>query len=139
MGVTDDNSTQATITQSSATQTAHTHTVSNTIDLLAKADERYSVEIYCDVVFGTFAYREVATSPAPLITGIVLASDGKPAPDQMVTLNNNGRKFTTRSDGSGKYAFRAGTIKAGKSVLATKGFTKTFELLGAAAKVDLNP
>jgi len=137
IGVTNDGSTQTSITQTSATQTQNTNTIANTIDLLAKAAERYSVEIYCDVVFGTFAYRQVATSPTPVVTGTAVGSDGKPAANQIVTLMNNNRKYTTRANANGQYAFSASTIKPGPSVLTLGKLTQAFELSAAAAVVNL--
>lgn len=137
VGVTED-STQSTITQSSIAKTAaDTHTASNTVDLFAKADERYSVEIYCDVVFGTFAYRQLLSSPAPVLSGVVLTSAGHPASTQIVVMNNNGRKFTTRTDSAGRYAFHASTIKPGQSDLGSGGVNRSFMFTATGMKQDL--
>ncbi len=73
LGVTDENSTQSIVSQSSSTQATNSHAVSNTVDLFAQATERCSVEIYCDVVFGTFAYRLATTSNTPQLTGVAAA------------------------------------------------------------------
>jgi hypothetical protein len=132
IGVTEDSTTQATITQSSARQHDDSHTVSNSIGLFANANERYVVEIYCDVVFGTFAYRQVVTSTTPLISG-------KAVPNQIITLLNNRKKFTTRSNSSGNYSFHASTIKPGNSLLESAGVKRTFQFTAPGMKQDLKP
>jgi hypothetical protein len=138
LGVTDEESTEATQTHSSSSQSTNTHTVSNAVDLFAQADERYSVEVYCDVIFGTFAYRQVPSSPQPQLKGMALTAAGQPAANQMVTLRNNGRKFTTRTDAQGRYSFHASTLKPGNSELAMGGVTRRFMFAGGM-NFDLKP
>jgi hypothetical protein len=137
LGVTDENSTQTVVTQGSTTQSQDTRTVSNTIDLFARSNERYSVEVYCDVVFGTFAYRQAGSSPTPALEGTVRGKDGKGAAGQTVTLINQGRKFTTRANSAGRYAFHAGAIKPGKSEVAAAGVKQTLTLAAGSMKWDI--
>ncbi len=139
IGVTDENSLQTTITHSSSVQTSTTNTIANTIDLFAEADERYCVEIYCDVIFGTFAYRQVAAMDTPLLTGTAFTLAGKPAAGLTVTLTNNGRKFTTRTNSSGVYSFHASSIKRGSSQLEAKDIKMPFVFTAPGQKVDLKP
>jgi len=79
LGVTDESTTETVVKHSSAVQTSDERKVSNKIELFARADERYSVEVYCDVIFGTFAYRQAPSSPTPLLQGIARGKDGKVA------------------------------------------------------------
>ena len=79
IGVTDDNTTETQVTQSSATSSQQTQAISNTINLFAGPNERYVVEVYCDVVFGTFAYRPVGSLPTPILGGTVKGKNGKAA------------------------------------------------------------
>jgi len=136
LGVTEDLS-ETVVKHSSAVQSSSdTRKVSNTITLFARPDERYSVEVYCDVIFGTFAYRLAATSPTPLLKGTARSTDGKIAAGQIVTLINEGRKFTTRADAAGRYAFHATAIKTGKFEISVAGIKKTGTL--AAGKPTFN-
>ena len=121
LGLPQDLTTTATMTQSSTSQTTSTQTISNTIDLFAQPEEKYTVEIYCDVVFGTFAYRSVTSLVVPVLTGLAEAN-------ALVTLVNNGKKFTTQADATGKYAFYADTIAPGASQVSSGTVLKTIAL-----------
>lgn len=137
LGVTDD-STETVIKHSSAVQSSEdTRKVSNTIHLFARPDERYSVEVYCDVIFGTFAYRQARSSPTPLLQGTARGKDGKVAANQIVTLINQGRKFTTRTDSAGHYAFHARAIKPGKFEVNVGGVKRTRTLAAGKTKFDI--
>jgi hypothetical protein len=116
LGVTDDTTTETKLTHSSAVQNEVSQGISNTVSLAAQPTERYSVEVYCDVIFGTFAYRAVSSAAAPVLTGTVVDGAGK-----TVTLVSNGRRFTTRADGAGRYAFHAAGIRAGRAELIVGG------------------
>lgn len=136
LGVTDEKSTETVITHKSAAQSSETRQVSNTVHLFARPDERYSVEVYYDVIFGTFAYREARSSPTPLLEGLVRGSDGKVAAGRIVTLINRGRKFTTRTNSAGRYAFHASAIKPGKFEVTVGGVKETRTL--AAGSTTFN-
>lgn len=58
IGVEDSVTVQATLSQTSSVNTQTDVTVSNEVDLNAETGETYTVEVYSDVVFGTFAYRQ---------------------------------------------------------------------------------
>lgn len=137
LGVTDEGSTETVIRHSSAVQSSDTRKVSNTIQLFARPDERYSVEIYYDVIFGTFAYREAGSSPTPRIIGTAFGEDGKVAARKIVTMMNQGRKFTTRTDTAGRYAFHATTIQPGKFQISIDGVKKTGTLTAATTQFDI--
>jgi hypothetical protein len=128
IGVTEEESVQTTLTHKSAVQSQDGRSISNTVELFAQPDERYCVEMYCDVVFGTFAYRQIKAAGTPQLTGTAFLSAGKAAAGELVVLTNNGRKFTTRTDAAGGYSFRASTIKQGSSQLEVKGIKRQFML-----------
>ncbi|MBL8241868.1 MAG: hypothetical protein JNM66_30870 [Bryobacterales bacterium] len=133
LGVTDDTTTETKLTHSSAVQNEVSQAISNTVSLAAQPAERYSVEVYCDVVFGTFAYRAVPSGGTPSLTGTVAGGAGK-----LVTLMSNGRKFTTRADGEGRYAFHAAAIRPGRAELIVGGVTRqSFVLEAGGARRDL--
>lgn len=137
LGVTDEGSTKTVIRHSSAVRSTDTRKVSNTIHLFARPDERYTVEVYYDVIFGTFAYREGASSPTAKLNGTAIGADGKVAAHEIVTLMNQGKKFTTRTDAAGRYAFHATAIQPGKFQVTVGGVSKTGTLAAATTEFDI--
>ena len=137
LGVTDEKSTETVIKHSSAVQSEESRKICNSIQLFARPDERYSVEVYCDVIFGTFAYRQVSSVRTALLQGTAFGTDGKVLARKTVTLINQGRKFTTRTDSAGRYAFHASTIKPGKFQVIVGGIKKTRTLTTLGAKFDI--
>lgn len=103
---------------SKSTQNTAGSTITHLVDLVAAPMEIYSVQIYLDVIFGTFAYRlDVPLPKAVRVTGTVIDGAHKPIPFAEVTLVNNGREFVTRADAHGNYAFRSPSITPGKTVI----------------------
>lgn len=137
LGVTDDKSTETIIKHSSAVRSEETRKICNRIELFARPDERYSVEVYCDVIFGTFAYRQVRSIPKPLLHGTTFGPGGKVLAGRTVTLINQGRKFTTRTDAAGRYSFHASTIKPGKFEVSVGGIKKTRTLTTLQTRFDI--
>ncbi|MBI2686937.1 MAG: hypothetical protein HYX27_11530 [Acidobacteria bacterium] len=138
LGVTGETSTETVVTHSSAVQNTDSRTISNTLELAAGPTERYAVEVYCDVVFGTFAYRQAGSLSEPILEGEIRRAGGLAAGSQMITLINNGRKFTTKANAAGRYAFHAKSIRPGNSALAVGGLTRKSLMLPAGkTKLDL--
>jgi len=113
IGVTDTRKVQVILTSTSAAQTSTTKTVSRQAQFNAGPNEYYSVEVYCDVIFGTFAFRPIGSSAAPPVTGQALNKQGKPLVSTEVSLTSGGRTFKTITDANGQFTFRANTIKPG--------------------------
>ena len=65
IGVTDNKTTQVTVTNTSSQTNSSSNTVSATVTLNAGADEYYQVQAYYDTVFGSVLLREVAPPPPP--------------------------------------------------------------------------
>ncbi len=65
IGVTDNKTTQVTVTNTSSQTNTSTNTVSATVTLNAGADEYYQVQAYYDTVFGSVLVREVPPPPPP--------------------------------------------------------------------------
>ena len=102
---------------STATQNTVGRTIADTVDLFAGPTEVYSVEVYADVIFGTFAFRSVPVGAA-VLSGTVLDNFNKPVPFAQVTLLNNGKRFVARADAQGRYAFHSTSIAAGNSSIS---------------------
>jgi hypothetical protein len=130
IGVTDTSKLQTTMTQTSATQTTTTRTITRQVQFFANPTEYYSVEVYCDVVFGTFAFRSVGSTVIPPIQGLATDKLGKPLPFSEVTLLLNGQTFKTMTDANGQYSFRASTITPGTVQLTTQGLSQTLKFTG---------
>ncbi len=137
LGVTDESSTTTVMRHSSAVQSSDTRQISNTVHLFGGPDERYSVEVYYDVIFGTFAYRQARSSPIPLLNGTAFGKDGRVAANKLVKLINEGGRFTTRTDSAGRYAFHATTIQPGKFQVTIGGISKRGTLAAGTKKIDL--
>jgi hypothetical protein len=104
---------------STATQNSVSRTITNTVDLFAGPTEIYSVEIYVDVIFGTFAYRSVPIPAAAKLAGTVHDSLNKPMPFAEITVINNGRRFVTRANAHGRYAFHSAGITPGHTIISS--------------------
>jgi hypothetical protein len=65
IGVTDNKTTQVTVTNTSSQTNSSSDTVSATVTLNAGPDEYYQVQAYYDTVFGSVLLREVPAPPAP--------------------------------------------------------------------------
>ena len=131
MGLPDTQTLQTTMSQSSALQTTQTHSVSKQLQLNAGPQEFYSVEVYCDVVFGTFAFRPIQTAASPIFSGIARGKSNEPLANTEVTLVSNGRRFVTMSDESGRFAFRASTIPAGVAQIMAGPTTANVQIPGS--------
>jgi hypothetical protein len=78
IGVPQTQTIQSTVSQSSAVQTLATSAITTEVDFYAAPDEPpYEVDVYCDVVFGTFAFRK---------SGLELPKPGKQTPLAEVAL-----------------------------------------------------
>lgn len=130
IGVTDTSKLQSTVTQTSATQITTTKTITRQVQFFANPTEYYSVEVYCDVVFGTFAFRSVGSTVIPPIQGLATDKQGKPLPFSEVALLVDGQTFKTMTDANGQYSFRASTITPGTVQLTTQGVSQTLKFTG---------
>ena len=67
----------------------------------------YSCEIYFDVVFGVFVFRDVSKLAQNVkVGGLVVDQSGKPLPRKNVALNVDGKTFVTKTGSTGAFAFR---------------------------------
>lgn len=122
IGVTEEKTISTSTTQTSVTETSSEEQVKAVLDLYsAPGDSPYSVEVYADTVFGSFAFRGVPTSAQPLVVGELVLANGQPVAQQSITLTVGGRVFTTFTDRSGRFAFRASTIPAGRGTIRSEG------------------
>jgi hypothetical protein len=98
------------------------------VDFYAQAQEVYAVEVHFDNLFGTFAFRKIPSLPQPVLGGTAVNRAGRPAANQLVTLIAGDRRFSTRTDAQGRFAFRASTIKPGNAVLTVNGSRRNIRI-----------
>jgi hypothetical protein len=110
--------TTVTTTFSISTQNTAGKTASDTVNLFAAPDEMYGVEIYYDLIFGTFAYRSVPVEQTAKVSGTVHNFMNAPVPNAQVTLVNNGRRYVTKADAHGRFAFHSASITPGHTVVS---------------------
>ena len=89
-------------------------TVSLTATLAAGPHELFSVMIWYDQIFGTFAFQQLPVASAARLTGT-----GEPG--QEVSLEAGGQLFQTVVGADGKYAFFSATIPAGNAAVSVAG------------------
>jgi len=137
--------TTSTVTQtiSSATTVGEVTTV--TASFYAAASEFYAVTVYYDTVFGAFAFTPAPVGFQPIISGTLRNALGQPEALQVVTLTNTGpklttRKFTTRTNKQGQFAFHSTTIEPGDSLLVGGAARKQFVFSGKPLQgLELHP
>lgn len=118
IGPSSSSDTTLTTTFSSSTQNTAGKTISDTVNLFAAPDEIYGVEIYYDSIFGTFAYRSVPVEQTAKVSGTVHNLMNAPVPNAQVTLVNNGRRYVTKADAHGRFAFHSASITPGHTVVS---------------------
>jgi hypothetical protein len=112
---------QWTLTQSSAATATTTRTMTQQVQFYANPSEYYSVEVYSDVIFGTFAFQSVGTTSQSLLHGQLLDPQGKRMPFSEVVLSSGGRTYRTVTDANGNFSFHAEAINPVGAKMLTKG------------------
>jgi hypothetical protein len=123
IGVTDSNTIQTSISQGTALQNTSGQTATQSFTFNSNPTENYSCEVYFDIVFGSFVFRQVTpSSSAPLIHGTVVDADGKPLANAKVTAKAGSDTFVTAADGQGNFQFRLpGVRTAAVTISSTMG------------------
>ena len=81
----------------------------------APTGQRYAYEVLYDRVFGTYAVVESpVVTGAAWLSGAVTATDGRVLPGELVELVGDGRRYLTRTDAQGRYAFFARDLTSGR-------------------------
>jgi hypothetical protein len=128
LGVTETKKLTAKVTASSSQEFHSSQKAEVGAHFYAGPDEIYSVAVYYDRIFGTFAFKKVVSNPLEWVSGIARLANGQPAAKQVVTLTIGGRKFSTRADAEGRYSFRASNITNGDGQIEVGNMRKTVRL-----------
>ena len=117
IGVTQTVRAESVLTQTSTSETTTATTITRQVQFFADPDEFYSVEVYCDVIFGTFAFRSIGSTAIERIRGRALDRFGHPIPHAEVTMISQEQHFQTLTDAEGNFSFRAATLGSGRARL----------------------
>lgn len=113
VGVTDNNSFQVTLVESTSAQTSIGQKFSSSYTLYSDPSKYYCTEIYFDVVFGSFAFRDVTSSCN------TEALSGAAPPNQLVTATISGKRFVTTADSKGKFQLSLPSAVTGDVTLSS--------------------
>jgi hypothetical protein len=131
LGVTQTQTLQSQVSQSNSSQDSTAKTVTQQYTLNGNGNEYYSCEVYFDVVFGAFAFRDVSAIRAqPALTGIVTNGAGQPLPDSPIAVTAGNRTFVGRSDADGKFTLRLPGLASGHLELRSDTGTAQAEFQG---------
>jgi hypothetical protein len=117
IGVTQTIRAESVLTQTSTSETTAATTITRQVQFFADPNEFYSVEVYCDVIFGTFAFRSIGSTAIDRLRGRAFDQFGNGIPLAEVTMISQGQQFRTVTDEEGNFSFRAATIGSGRARL----------------------
>ncbi len=138
IGISETETVKTVITVSDSTQVSQSQTVTATVQFFAAPGEHYSVEVYYDRVFSSFAFRKIIDAAQPYLTGVLTSPSGTFVSGQEVTLQQSGRRYAAVSGAKGRYAFSASTLDAGEAELSSGSFKQTVTLRPNTAVLQVN-
>ena len=130
VGVAEDETIRASVRHTSASEVTETYNVSATAKLYCGHGdlEPYSIQVYLDHVFRTFAFREIPLRDKPIVSGTALSMTGKPLVHHFVTLKSHGKEYMTVTNNQGGFAFYSPNIKRGSASLVAGDASMEFLL-----------
>lgn len=129
-GVTEDKSTQVTVSNMTTNTSNASTTQTITATFNAGPSEYYVVEAYYDNVFGTVLFRKLDMAQQSLVTGVATNASGQPMAKTLVTLTQNGKTFATRTNAKGEYTFRHSNLQGTVGKLKIGTVEKDVNLTG---------
>lgn len=102
---------QVTTTATTATGGDTSDTVTLDVNLVSGVNDNFTLSIWYDTLFGTWAFQEMQPVTQPLVSGSGVA------PGTIVTLESAGRVHATVADAHGNYEFHAPNIAPGQAEL----------------------
>jgi phage baseplate assembly protein gpV len=94
-------------------------TVSLSVNLVSGPSDLFTIVIWFDNLFGTWAFQQLATTAQPLVSG-----QGA-QPGEVVKLEAGGQVHLSVADSKGNYEFRAANIPPGNAQLSLQGKAPT--------------
>lgn len=102
---------QMTTTIGTATGSDVSQTVTLAVNLVSGPTDNFTLAIWYDTLFGTWAFQQLEPVSQPVVSG-----QGA-EPGEVVTLESAGRVHATVANAQGHYAFRAPNIAPGRAQL----------------------
>lgn len=107
LGIDEDKVIQSTISQSNIVQSSNSDTFKSDFTFNGNGQEYYSVEIYFDVVFGAFAFRDVTLKDSPQHINMILKNaKNKTMANVEVLIVTAERTVLTKTDSMGNFKFQ---------------------------------
>jgi hypothetical protein len=100
---------QKTTTVTTATGSDVSQTVTLAANLTSGPTDNFTLAIWYDTLFGTWAFQQLQPAPQPLVSG------SGAAPGAIVHLEAGGQVHATVADAQGRYEFRAPNIAPGQA------------------------
>jgi hypothetical protein len=120
IGETETQTLQAQISQTNSSSVSSGETYTQTFTLNTDGIHTYACEVYFDVVFGTFAFRDMTgVDQQERLSGTVSDVTGNLVPDAKVTAKSPSGAFVTHTDSAGKFSFRLPHLKSGHLILSS--------------------
>lgn len=107
--------TQTTTTLTNAVGSDVSNTVTLNVDLVSGPTDVFTIAIWYDNLFGTWAFQQLAPAAQPMVSG-----QGA-QPGEVVTLQAGGKVHVSVADSKGNFAFRAPNIAPGSAQLLLQG------------------
>jgi len=135
IGVTDAQTLQSQVSQSSSAQSSVGETFSQEYILNGDRNGFYACEVYFDVTFGAFAFRDVsAINAEPAVSGVMQDQNGKPLSDVPIRVAAGNRTFLTKSDSAGQFKLFLPGIQSAHLNLSAQGEDAQIEYRAAPIK-----
>ena len=137
MGTGTSGTTTTSVTYSSASENYTSTSVAPRIEVACEG-QPFEIEVFFDNLFGTFLTRR----GPPLTTYAALAgqandAQGRPRPNQLVSLTIGDRSYRVRADANGSFAFPFATIPTGSGTLSIGNQSYPVSYAGSPKRVAL--
>ena len=109
--------TTTTVTNATGSEVSTTGTLD--LNLVSGSDELFTIAIWFDTLFGTWAIQQLPSADQPVVSG------SGAAPGEVVRLEAGGKVHVTVADSKGVFNFRAPNIAPGTAQLFVKGKAAT--------------
>jgi mannose/fructose/N-acetylgalactosamine-specific phosphotransferase system component IIB len=142
LGVTENKTLQTQISQSSSAQNSTSKTFSQEFIFNGNGeDDNYACEVYFDVVFGVFAFRDVTPMiKTTNLTGMAKDNSGKIIPNSIVIVKSENKQYQTLTNSKGQFKFFLSNLDPGHLQVSNNITKMNIEFQGKPIKnMELRP
>jgi hypothetical protein len=134
LGLTADQTIQSQIGQSASLQNSSGQALSQPFTFNGDGNEVYSCRVYYDVIFGTFAFRDVSPQNPIEVSGTYYDNSHEAVPDAIITLKSGNSVFSTNTDNKGHFKFSLTNSNIGTLDLSANNAEVKVEFAGKPVK-----